>query len=86
MFSLIIEGELLGVVQVLTTVQSGKCGRVKSLREGDMNDEQRSSGPDQPKAETELSGYQHKAEQLALKIKCCEQCSIQSQIIFPLKT
>ena len=69
MISLIIGGELLGVVQVLTTVQFGKGGRVKSLREGDMNDEQRSSGPDQPKAETELSGYQHKAEQLAFENK-----------------
>ena len=34
-----------------------------------MNDEQRSSGPDQPRAETELSDYQHQAEKLAFENK-----------------
>ena len=32
-----------------------------------MNDERRSSGPDQPRAETELSDDQHKAEKLAFE-------------------
>jgi hypothetical protein len=34
-----------------------------------MNDEQRSSGPHQPRAETELSDYQHQAEKLAFENK-----------------
>ena len=32
-----------------------------------MNDERRSSGPDQSRAETELSDDQHKAEKLAFE-------------------
>ena len=34
-----------------------------------MNDEQRRTGPDQPRTETESSDYQHKAEKLALENK-----------------
>jgi hypothetical protein len=50
-----------------TTVQFGKDGRVKALRESDMKDERRSSGPVQPRAETELSDDQHNAEKLAFE-------------------
>src|SRR5271157_2503740 len=46
-----------------------KGGRVKALSEGYMNDELRSSGPDQPKVETELADYQHQAEKLAFENK-----------------
>ncbi len=52
-------------VRYCTAVQFGK--RVKALRESDMNDERRSSGPEQPSAETELSADQHRAEKLAFE-------------------
>jgi hypothetical protein len=34
-----------------------------------MNDQQHHTGPDQPRAERELSDYQHQAEQLACENK-----------------
>ena len=37
--------------------------------QGDMNDEQRDSGPGEPSAELELTDYQHRAEQVALENK-----------------
>jgi hypothetical protein len=50
-----------------------------------MNDEQRNFRPDQPKAETDLSADQHKAEKLAIENKMLRFYSIQSRTTSPLK-
>jgi sigma-B regulation protein RsbU (phosphoserine phosphatase) len=57
-------GHFSGPSRSLTAIHFG--GRVKALHEGDMNDEQRGSVPEQPREKT--SGY-HQAEKLAFENK-----------------